>query len=49
MGFFEKKTLVNKTFLCGVTYIAPEGSNYSNIECFQVIEQGIMQFTSEND
>ena len=41
--------LVNKTILCGVTYIAPKGSNYSNIECFQVIEQDIMQFTSEND
>ena len=41
--------LVNKTILCGVTYIAPEGSNYSNIECFQVIDQDIMQFMSDND
>ena len=48
LWFYLKKPLVNKTILCGVTYIAPEGSNNSNNECFQVTEQDFMQFTSEN-
>ena len=31
-----------------VTYLAPEGSNYCNIECFESLETVILNFTSNN-
>ena len=31
-----------------VVYIAPEGSNYSNIDCFEKFESDILNFSTEN-
>ena len=38
-----------KNILCGVVYIAPEESRYCNIECFDVIEQDLLQLTEKGD
>ena len=47
--FMLKENVVNSNFIFGVVYIPPERSSYSSIECFDIIENDIIDLVADKN
>ena len=47
LWFKVKKPYLKENVLFGAVYIAPEGSRFCNIECFDLIEDGLAKFAAD--